>query len=401
MKVLVACEESQRVTIEFRKVGHEAYSCDLLDCSGNHPEWHIKKDVTLLLNGNCIFSTVDGLEHEISGKWDMIIAFPPCTYLTVTGNRWFNYGKYGDKAIQRMIDRNDAIKFFMKIANADCDKIAIENPVGIMSTRWRKPDQIIQPYQFGDSYEKRTCLWLKGLQKLIPTKIVDIPDRIQFNSGKTMAKWYVEAGNLPKEQRALVRSKTFSGIAKAMAEQWGNCNTTNKTIIAKIEDINYCPNQNTCCVVSPYVHCDYNYKSDACIKAHKNFIHYCEQVHKQLKAKHKPEWYHVSLATLANIDFDMLDEKRQLYLSLYLEIKELIKDLHNCKSGRSYEKRLAKMHSRCADLVYENKVTLDFIRYVTRKVSMCNVECGLWTSATEESTGYHKSRRYNQLTIRY
>lgn len=175
----------------------------------------------------------------------------------------------------------------------------------------------------------------------------------------------------------------------------------NKTIIAKIEDINYCPNQNTCCIVSPYVHCDYNYKSEACVKAHKNFIHDCELLHKQIKAISNPEWHNVSLATLANIDFDMLDEKRQLYLSLYREIKELLKDLHNCKSGRSYEKRLAKMHSRCADLVYENKVTSDYIRYVTRKVSMCNVECGLWTSATEESTGYHKSRRYNHLTIRY
>ena len=221
MNVLVACEESQRVTIEFRKLGHNAYSCDLLECSGNHPEWHIKKDVTLVLDGDCIFSTVDGVEHELSGKWDMIIAFPPCTYLTVTGNRWYNE-KYGNKAIQRMLDRNDAIKFFLTIANADCDKIAIENPVGIMSTQWRKPDQIIQPYQYGDAYEKRTCIWLKGLPMLVPTKIVDIPDRIQFNSGKTMAKWYVEAGNLSKEQRALVRSKTFPGIAKAMATQWGS-----------------------------------------------------------------------------------------------------------------------------------------------------------------------------------
>ena len=222
MKVLVACEESQRVTIEFRKLGHEAYSCDLLDCSGNHPEWHIKKDVTLLLNGNCIFYTVDGVEHEISGKWDMIIAFPPCTYLTVAGNRWFNYEKYGNKAIQRMLDRNDAIKFFMTIANADCDKIAIENPVGIMGTKWRKPDQIIQPFYFGDAYEKRTCLWLKGLQKLTPTEIVNVPERVQFTSGKTMAKWYAEAAKLPKEQRSLVRSKTFPGIAKAMAMQWGS-----------------------------------------------------------------------------------------------------------------------------------------------------------------------------------
>lgn len=364
------------------------------------------------------FYTVDGAEHEISGKWDMIIAFPPCTYLTVTGNRWFNYEKYGDKAIQRMLDRNDAIKFFMTIANADCDKIAIENPVGIMSTKWRKPDQIIQPFEFGDPYEKKTCLWLKGLQKLIATEIVKIPDRVKFKSGKTMPKWYVEAANLPKDQRALVRSKTFPGIAKAMATQWGIGNDVfdgckksqyfdtdsvqpNKTIIAKIENINYCPNQNTCCAVSPYVQCDYKYKSEACIKAHKTFIHYCEQVHKHIKATHNPKWHNVSLAKLANIDFDMLDEKRQLYLSLYIEIKELLKDLHNCKSGRSYEKRLAKMYSRNADLAKENKVTSDYIRYVIRKVSMCNVECGLWTSANEISTGYHKSRRYNQLTIRY
>lgn len=109
----------------------------------------------------------------------------------------------------------------MTIANADCDKIAIENPVGVMSTKWRKPDQIIEPFEYGDAYEKRTCLWLKGLPKLVPTKIVEIPDRIKFKSGKTMAKWYVEAGNLTKEQRALVRSKTFPGIAKAMADQWG------------------------------------------------------------------------------------------------------------------------------------------------------------------------------------
>jgi hypothetical protein len=194
--------------------------------------------------------------------------------------------------------------------------------------------------------------------------------------------------------------KDIMEVKQALNSRFGK-EQPNKTIIAKIEDINYCPNQNTCCIVSPFVHCDYNYKSDACIKAHKNFIHDCEQVHKHLKAINNPEWHNVSLATLANIDFDMLDEKRQLYLSLYREIKELLKDLHNCKSGRSYEKRLAKMYSRSADLVYENKVTSDYIRYVTRKVSMCNVECGLWTSANEVSTGYHKSRRYNQLTIRY
>lgn len=371
MKVLVACEESQRVTIEFRKLGHQAYSCDLLDCSGNHPEWHIKKDVTLLLNGNCIFHTVDGAEHEISGKWDMIIAFPPCTYLTVTGNRWISYEKYGDKAIQRMLDRNDAIKFFMTIANADCDKIAIENPVGIISTKWRKPDQIIQPYQFGDAYEKRTCLWLKGLRNLTPTKIVDIPDRIHFKSGKTMAKWYAEAANLPKEQRALVRSKTFPGIAKAMATQWGRTEkqtVKDKTIIAKIENINSCPNQNTCCIVSPFVHCDYNYKSDACIKAHKNFNHYCEQVHKQLKAKYNPEWHHVSLAKLANIDFDMLDEKRKLVCDINQILKDGIRNLYKCENHISFEVVERYVIRKCDELIQRNHLKAFWFSYIARQL---------------------------------
>ena len=150
MKVLLACEESQRVCMEFRKRGHEAYSCDILDCSGGHPEWHIKDDVLKHLTG-----------------WDMIIAFPPCTYLTVTGNRWFNYEKYGEKAIERTIKRNEAIEFFMNFVNADCERIAIENPIGVMSTLYRKPDQIIQPYWFGDKARKSTCLWLKGLPQLI------------------------------------------------------------------------------------------------------------------------------------------------------------------------------------------------------------------------------------------
>lgn len=379
MKVLVACEESQRVTIEFRKLGHVAYSCDLLDCSGNHPEWHIKKDVTLLLNGNCIFYTVDGAEHEISGKWDMIVAFPPCTYLTVTGNRWFNYEKYGDKAIQRMLDRNDAIKFFMTIASADCDKIAIENPVGIMSTKWRKPDQIIQPFEYGDAYEKRTCLWLKGLQKLIPTEIVTIPDRVEFKSGKTMAKRYVEAAKLSKEQRALVRSKTFPGIAKAMATQWGcktvkdqyfdtDCLQPNKTIIAKIDNINHCPNQNTCCIVSPFVHCDYNYKSDACIKAHKNFIHECEQVHKQMKAISNPEWHHVRLATLANIDFDMLDEKRKLVRNINQILKDGIRYLYKCENHIAYEALKRYLMRKCNELIRRNHLKAFWFSYIARQL---------------------------------
>ena len=205
MKVLVACEESQAVCKEFRKIGHEAYSCDILPCSGGHPEWHLQQDVIPLLKE----------------KWDMIIAFPPCTYLTVTGNRWFNIDRYGEKAIQRHKDRKEAIDFFMAFANADCEKIAIENPIGIMSSEWRKPNQIINPWQFGDAFEKKTCLWLKGLPELKPTDIVEIPPRKRFDSGKSMPSWYAEAWNLPKEERAKLRSKTFPGIARAMAEQWG------------------------------------------------------------------------------------------------------------------------------------------------------------------------------------
>ena len=205
MKVLVACEESQAVCKEFRKLGHEAYSCDIVPCSGGHPEWHLQQDVLPLLKE----------------KWDMIIAFPPCTYLTVTGNRWFNIDRYGEKAIKRHKDRKEAIDFFMAFANADCERIAIENPVGIMSSEWRKPNQIINPWQFGDAFEKKTCLWLKGLPELTPTNIVEIPPRKKFDSGKSMPSWYAEAWNLPKEERAKLRSKTFPGIARAMAEQWG------------------------------------------------------------------------------------------------------------------------------------------------------------------------------------
>lgn len=206
MKVLVACEESQAVTKELRARGHEAYSCDILPCSGGHPEWHLQQDVTELLKQD----------------WDMVIAHPPCTYLTVTGNRWFNVERYGEKAIKRMQDREDAIAFFMLFANLDhVPKVAIENPIGVISTAWRKPDQIIQPYMFGDPFEKKTCLWLKGLPKLEPTNIVEPEPRRRFASGNTMPAWYADAWGLPKEERARLRSKTFPGIAKAIAEQWG------------------------------------------------------------------------------------------------------------------------------------------------------------------------------------
>ena len=216
MNILVACEESQAVTIELRALGHNAFSCDILECSGGHPEWHIKDDVIPLLSPPVSFVTLNNATYTID-KWDMIIAFPPCTYLTVTGNRWFNVEKYGDKALERIKLREEAMEFFMTFAKAPCDKIAIENPVGVMNTHWRKPDQIIQPYQFGDPFEKRTCLWLKGLPKLEPTNEVQPPARQQLKSGKTMPEWY---SNAPKKDRARIRSKTFPGIAKAMAIQW-------------------------------------------------------------------------------------------------------------------------------------------------------------------------------------
>lgn len=375
MNVLVACEESQRVTIEFRKLGHNAYSCDLLECSGNHPEWHIKKDVTLLLNGNCIFHTVDGVEHEISGKWDMIIAFPPCTYLTVTGNRWYNYEKYGDKAIQRMLDRNDAIKFFMTIANADCDKIAIENPVGIMSTQWRKPDQIIQPYQYGDAYEKRTCLWLKSLPMLSPTKIVEIPDRIQFKSGKTMAKWYVEAGNLSKEQRALVRSKTFPGIAKAMATQWGSEESITDTIIA-----------------------DDNSSYNIEVLRAKNVLNtkYGNSFRKHLYAIMNPNWHHVSLATLANIDNDMLDEKRRHYMKVYRMTANVINSIYKCNKLSTIDKLRTNLIQTVRTMAKNEKIEWTLVQYVKAKIDNCYLVNGLQSSFYSTTYGYNKSRSYTK-----
>lgn len=202
MKVLLACEESQRVCIEFRKLGHEAYSCDILPCSGGHPEWHLQTNLQEILND----------------EWDLIIGFPPCTYLTVSGNRHFNVEKYGDKARERHKKRELALEFFMSIANAPAKKIAIENPQGIVSTRYRKPDQIIQPYWFGDRAEKRTCLWLKNLPKLKPTNVLERPIRVD---GSCLWERNI-ACKYPAKIRAKLRSKTFPGIAKAMAEQWGN-----------------------------------------------------------------------------------------------------------------------------------------------------------------------------------
>lgn len=219
MNVLIACEESQEVCKAFRAKGHRAFSCDLQECSGGHPEWHIQGDVLPLLNGNCAFQTADTHTHTQDGKWDLIIAHPPCTYLTLAGNKWFK-PEYKDRFPNRVKEREDAIAFFMQFANADCDRIAIENPVCIMSSRWRKPDLYIEPYYFGEPEKKKTALWLKGLPPLKPTNIVE-PVIIHCKSGANEPRWHMETMKLPKEERSKARSKTFPGIAKAMAEQWG------------------------------------------------------------------------------------------------------------------------------------------------------------------------------------
>ena len=221
MNVLVACEESQRVCIAFREKGHNAYSCDIQPCSGGHPEWHIQGDVIPILSGRCHYQTADGKAHRIEDKWDLIIAHPPCTYLCLSGQKHCNVEVYGEKAIERIKERDKAVEFFMQFVNADCDKIAIENPVGIMGRYYKKADQYIQPYQFGHPTSKRTGLWLKGLPKLEPTNIVEQEFHIS-STGRKWDKWFWESSMInPLSERSKFRSKTFDGIAKAMAEQWG------------------------------------------------------------------------------------------------------------------------------------------------------------------------------------
>lgn len=209
MKILVACEESQAVTKELRKLGHKAFSCDLLPCSGGHPEWHFKQDVF----------------EVIKQGWDMMIAHPPCTFLAVSGARWL-YNKDGSKNAERYKNQAEALDFVQKLMDAPINKIAIENPISVISSNIRKPDQIIQPYMFGDKAQKSTCLWLKNLPKLVPTDIVEKGEFIEFISKKGVKKkqpkWYFDAlkdAKTPAERRTL-RSKTFKGIAEAMAKQW-------------------------------------------------------------------------------------------------------------------------------------------------------------------------------------
>lgn len=222
LTVLVACEESQAVTKELRRLGHEAFSCDLKSCSGGFPQWHIKGNVLPLLNGGK-FQTEDDEFHFVE-KWDVGIFFPDCTYLTNTANKWLKDQpprKSGALVgAERRAAREKAAKFFMELANAPIEKIAIENPVGYMSTKWRKPDQVICPTMFGHPEPKKTCLWLKNLPNLIPTEIVE-PEYHTTKSGKRIPKWYAYADKSKgQKHRAKLRSKTFLGIAKAMAEQW-------------------------------------------------------------------------------------------------------------------------------------------------------------------------------------
>lgn len=237
MNVLIACEESQRVCIAFREKGHNAFSCDILPCSGGHPEWHIQGDVLPLLNGFVKFCTQDCAIQDVVlwSKWDLIIAFPPCTYLTNAGTRHFSLKcSTPEKIEERQKNREEAANFFMQFVNADCDKIIIENPVGYMNTKYRKADQIIHPYYFAESeldednyYQKRTCLWVKGVFPLERKTFLEKPKPKYICQGekcKGKPIGWCEGMNGIKggqKERAKARSKTFPGVAKAMAEQWG------------------------------------------------------------------------------------------------------------------------------------------------------------------------------------
>lgn len=217
IKVLVACEESQAITTAFRNLGVEAYSCDLLPCSGGHPEWHIQGDA---------------IKEAYSGEYTLMIAHPPCTFLAGSSVQWlshpedkhlpFQLRRPHPKYPNRRSDMLESLEFVMKLYNSPVPMVAIENPVGLLSSRWRKPDQIVQPWMFGDEATKTTCLWLKNLPPLVPTCIVGKGERTVFSSGKSHPKWYADAlaKAKTKEERQTLRSKTFPGMAQAIAQQW-------------------------------------------------------------------------------------------------------------------------------------------------------------------------------------
>lgn len=257
-RILVACEESQAVTKELRKLGHEAFSCDLLPCSGGHPEWHFQEDLIDVMNGWFdskevttndnfdlrldVWSGNEDFEYkgdkirQIGWEWDMMIAFPPCTYLAVSGARWMynpedKYLDFKDrrphpKHLNRRQQQSEALAFVQQLMDAPIPKIAIENPIGVISTMVRKPDQIVQPWMFGDKATKSTCLWLKNLPLLKETNVVDKGEFFEFVSKKGVKKrmpmWYYKALQNSKNaaERSTLRSKTFKGIAEQMAEQW-------------------------------------------------------------------------------------------------------------------------------------------------------------------------------------
>ena len=218
MKVLIACEESQEVCKAFRALGHEAYSCDILECSGGHPEWHIQADILPLLNGNCTFTTMDGVEHRIDGKWDMIIAFVPCTKTSNAGARHLYKG--GKLNIPRYYEGLCGKALFLAVWAADCEKLIIENPTPSKIFNYPEPTQAIQPWQFGHPFTKLTLLWERGVKPLVPTNIVT-PERTWCPSGSYSGKHNEKHKGMFTTDRARNRSKTFPGIAKAMAEQWG------------------------------------------------------------------------------------------------------------------------------------------------------------------------------------
>lgn len=247
LNILIGCEESQAICAEFRRNGQNAYSCDLQRCSGGHPEWHFNCDVFDIID-NKGGVTQAGNEVHVD-KWDLLIAHPPCTYLTTSGNRWFR-NPDGSRNEARYKALEDGAAFFMKLANANVDHIAIENPVGVMSTRWRKPDQIFQPWQFGDIAKKKTCLWLKNLPKLNPTVFTE-PKGLDYSmkggsysmskfiqdsltkAAQETSEWIVnngidiktEEGRLAKKAyldnaRRRFRSKTFKGVAREIVRQY-------------------------------------------------------------------------------------------------------------------------------------------------------------------------------------
>jgi len=250
MKVLIACEESQSICKEFRKLGHEAYSCDLLPCSGGNYDWHFQDDVIEVMNGwfdmnevtinnnfalkfdvwsgNEEFEYKEHRIRQVGWNWDLMIAHPPCTYLAVSGNRWL-YNKDGSKNTERWNNQAKALDFVKALMSAPIKRIAIENPISVISSEIRKPDQIVQPWMFGDKAQKSTCFWLKNLPMLKPTNIVEKGEFFEWTekkTGKTLRQplWYYEAlqkAKTPEERRTL-RSKTFPGMAKAIAEQWSD-----------------------------------------------------------------------------------------------------------------------------------------------------------------------------------